>query len=91
METFVQPKITGYRQPWSIDAWQGRVAIRHEDMPEDAALEFAGDFGSEEAKLNAAEHVRFILNAEHAKLHSQLHTASTKTLAAFCPTCGGSA
>lgn len=59
--------------PWSIDAWQGRVAIRHEDMPEDAALEFSGDFGSEEAKLNAAEHVCFILNAEHAKLSSQLH------------------
>ena len=61
------------QNPWSIDAWQGRVAIRHEDMPEDAALEFAGDFGSDEAKLNAAEHVCFILNSEHAKLHSQLH------------------
>lgn len=58
--------------PWSIDSWQGRVAIRHEDMPEDAALEFAGDFGSEEAKLHAAEQVCLVLNSEHARLQSQL-------------------
>lgn len=48
---------------WEVEKWYGRIAIRNEAMPVDAAIELVGDFGSDKAKEECAEKVCALLNA----------------------------
>jgi hypothetical protein len=59
--------------PWSLDIWSGRVAIQCDDLPEDAALELVGSFGSERDKIAAGQRICDRLNqAQMVALEAEL-------------------
>lgn len=57
---------------WKIDAWAGRIAIHSDSMPQDAAIELIGDFGSNAERMKFAEQICMAMNSqEQAKPKSK--------------------